>query len=186
MVFVLFIILVCYVAMINDLLPKTQFGSGIPDIDAFRALSYLLIIGSTIHWAIKKDIRFFNRWLMALLVFYIIVFASVAWSDFNYSANVLRQLFDTTFIPFFIALLALNLFRREDHARLYIKNIIVAAFILSIISVVQMVLGIQQGEMAIRTTATFTNPNELAILLVLTIPWLLYAREKFLLSRTAR
>ena len=183
MVLIIFIVLVCYVSIFNDFLPKTRFGSGIPDIDAFRALSYLLVIGSTSHWAIKKDIRFFNRWLITLLAFYIIVFASVAWSNFNYSAAILRQLFDTTFITFFIALVALNLFKKENNARLYIKNIIFTAFVLSIISVLQVVLGFLQGEIAMRATGTFTNPNKLAILLVLTIPCLLYAKEKFFIPK---
>jgi len=164
--------------MFNDFLPKTEFGSGIPDIDFFRITSYLLLLGCLFHWSIKKDIRFFNKWIINILIFYTIVFASITWSNFSYDAFILRQLFDTTFIPFFIAIVALNIFKRENNVRIYIQNIIIAAFILSIFSIFQMGYELSKGVQELRATGTFTNPNRLAIILVLAIPCLMYAKEK--------
>ncbi len=182
MVIVLYIALICYIALFNDLLPKTSFGAGIPDIDAFRVTSYLLLIGSMVHWSIKKDIRFFNRWIVTLVIFYTIVFASVAWSNFSYDRAMLRHLFDVTFIPFFIALLSFNLFKKEKNVRIYTTNITIAAFVLSLISIFQMVFALSnEGEF--RAKAVFANPNKLAIILVLAIPCLLYAKEKRLIPK---
>ncbi len=177
MVLVLYIVLICYLAMFNDFLPKTEFGTGIPDIDFFRATSYLLLLGCMFHWSIKKDIRFFNRWIISILIFYTIVFASITWSNFSYDVAILRHLFDTTFIPFFIALVGINLFKKQENVKIYILNIIIAAFILSIVSVIQMGYELSKGADELRATGTFTNPNRLAIMLVLTIPCLLYAKE---------
>jgi O-antigen ligase len=162
--------------MFNGLLPKTTFGAGIPDIDAFRAASYLLLISAMFHWSIKKDIKFFSRWIITLLIFYTIVFASVSWSNFSYDKTMLRNLFDGTFIPFFIAVLAFNLFQKESNAKIYVINISIAAFILSLISLFQMILALSTGG-EFRSTAMFANPNTLAIILVLAIPCLLYAKE---------
>ncbi|MHA2131744.1 MAG: O-antigen ligase family protein, partial [Promethearchaeota archaeon] len=167
--------------MFNDILPKTKFGSGIPDIDSFRAISYLLFLGSIVHWSIMKDIKILNRWIMTIAIFYIIVFASVAWSNFNYNAAILRQLLDTTFIPFFIAILAINLFQNVKNVRIYLKHIVVAAFILSVISIIQMIFALTKGD-EFRSTGMFANPNTLAIMLVLAIPCLLYAIENNLTS----
>lgn len=177
MVTVLFILLICYVSLFNDLLPKTNFGSGIPDLDSFRIVSYLLLLASMLHWSIKKDIRIISRWLIILAVFYLFIFASVTWSVNSYSREIIRDLLDNTFIPFFIVLVAYNLFQNEDNAKKYTRHITVAALILSLVSILQMVLAIMQGSTEFRTTGTFTNPNELAIILVLTIPCLLYGKD---------
>jgi O-antigen ligase len=163
--------------MFNALIPKTSFGAGIPDLDAFRIASYLLLLGSMFHWSIKKDIRLFNRWIIALALFYIIVFASVTWSNFNYNKTILRNLFDGAFIPLFIAFVAIHLFRKENNKRIYIINIIIAASILALISVFQLALAISEGSVDMRATGTFKNPNNLAIILVLSIPCLLHAKE---------
>jgi len=168
--------------MFNDLLPKTSFGAGIPDIDAFRTVSYLLLLGCMFHWSIKKDIRFFNRWVVAIAIFYTIVFASVSWSNFSYDRTILRYLFDGSFIPFFIALLSINLFKKDSNARFYIINITIASFVLSMISVFQMALALSTKS-EFRAAGMFANPNTLAIILVLSIPCLLYAREKKLIPK---
>jgi len=183
MIIALFILLICYLTMFNDFLPKTQFGSGIPDIDAFRTASYLLFLGSIVHWSIMKDIKILAKWFLTLTIFYIIVFASVSWSNFNYNVYVLRQIFDTAIIPFFIAVLAFNLFQHENKAKVYIQHLVIAAFILSIISIIQMALALSKGVIDIRTTGTFANPNTLAIILVLSIPCLLHAKERNFLPK---
>ena len=73
--------------------------------------------------------------------------------------------------------MAYNLFQNEDNAKTYTRHITVAALILSLISILQMALAIMQGGTEFRTTGTLTNPNELAIILVLTIPCILYGKE---------
>jgi O-antigen ligase len=169
--------------MFNDFLPKTSFGAGIPDLDAFRIASYFLLLGSMFHWSIKKDIKLFNRWIFVLAIFYIIVFASVTWSNFSYDKNILRNLFDGSFIPFFIALLSINLFQKENNTKIYIQNIIIAASILALISVGQLALAISTGSSDMRAVGTFTNPNRMAIILVLSIPCLLHAKEHYLMPK---
>lgn len=170
--------------MFNDLLPKTSFGAGIPDLDAFRIISYFLLIGSMFHWSIKKDIKFFNRWIVTLGIFYLVLFASVSWSNFNYDKTILRYIFDGAFIPFFIALLSINLFRKENNAKIYIQNLIFAASILSLISIFQLILSISEGSVDMRSAGTLANPNRLAIILVLSIPCLLHAREHHFIPKS--
>jgi len=182
MILFLYILMICYLSMFNELLPKTSFGAGIPDLDAFRIASYLLLLGTMFHWSIKKDIRFLNKWIFALVVFYTVVFASISWSNLSYNKIMLRNLFDSTFIPFFIALLSYNLFQKESNAKIYAINISIAAFILSLISIIQMLLALST-DIEFRATAVFANPNTLAIILVLTIPCLLYVRENHLVPK---
>jgi len=169
--------------MFNNFLPRTEFGAGIPDLDAFRSASYLLLLVSMFHWSIKKDIKLFNRWIFVLAIFYVIVFASVAWSNFSYGKYIMRNIFDIAFIPFFIALLSVNLFRKENNTKIYIQHIVIAAFILSIMSIFQLLMAIAQGSLEMRAVGTFANPNQLAIILVLTIPCLLYARERHFIPK---
>jgi O-antigen ligase len=159
-------------------LPKTNFGAGIPDLDTFRIVSYLLLTACGLHWSIKKDIKLFNRWIIMLVVFYLYVFASVSWSQNFYRIDIIRDLIDKTFIPFFMALVAYNLFQKEENAKIYVKHLTIAALISSLISVFQMSQAMLQGYTEFRTSGTFTNPNELAIILVLTLPCILYAVEK--------
>lgn len=184
MIRILFIMLICYASFFNNYVPKTSFGAGIPDIDLYRGLSYILMLGSIYHWSIKKDLQIFNRWILNLFLFYMIVFASISWSKFDYDANTMRHLFDTTFIAFFVAVLGYNLFKKEDNARLYLKHMTIAALILSLIAIFQMTLNIIGKGDILRATGTFTNPNSLAIILVLSIPCVLYTRELSLLPKS--
>jgi O-antigen ligase len=169
--------------MFNNFLPKTQFGSGIPDIDVFRAVSYFLFLFSMLHWSIKKDIKIPTKWILILGIFYVVVIASVSWSNFDYNLYIIRKILDTAIIPFFIAFVALNLFQKEKNAKVYIQHLVIAAFILSVISIIQMVLALSEGSIGIRTTATFANPNMLAIILVLSIPCLLHAKEQHFIPK---
>jgi len=189
MVKILFILLVCYMPIIGKYLPATNFGAGIPDLGPVRLTSYLLIFVFAMESAVIKQTKIFYKWIGFIIVYTIVVLASVSWSNYSYSFSVINRIFDTVIVPLIIAIIALNLFSKsEDNIDTYIKNIIIASFILSLMGVLQMLLGGPQnaGNVGLfatsgadqRSTATFANPNTLAIFLVLTIPCLIYAMEK--------
>lgn len=164
-------------------IPRTNFGTGIPDIGPVRLFSYLIIIFFLIESAITKaHIKLLNKWIAILLIYTFIVIASVTWSNLTYNTFVLQSIFDSVFIPLCIAQIAINAFCKKENVHLYIKHIITAGFILALISILQMILGIEsKGEL--RSAATLGNANALAIFLVLTIPCFIYTIEKEIVSR---
>ena len=182
MVLFFFIILVCYIPQIDSFLPKTDFGEGIPDINLFRLSSFFLFLLFVIHSVIKKDLKIVNKWIAILALFYLVVIASISWSTYSYNTHTLQIMFNSAFIPFLIALIAVNLFDNPEASQVYIKNFVIAAFIMSLISITQAAVGILSGSSDFRASGTFGNPNLLAVILVLSIPCILYSIEKGLFS----
>ena len=127
--------------ILDNYLPKTDFGPGIPDIGPVRLFSYLLVIAFGIETAIKKQTKFFSKWIGIISVFSIIVLASVSWSNYSYTTAVIQDIFNAVMIPLIIVIIGLNLFAESDNIDAYIKNLLVAAFILSLISIYQMLFG---------------------------------------------
>jgi O-antigen ligase len=179
----LFIAFICYLPILDSILPKTNFGAGIPDIGPSRLGSYLLFLAFMVHCAATKKNTLMSNWTRIITIFFIIVIASILWANCSYSAYILQGIFDSVFIPLFVAVVAMNLFRQgQNGAKLYIKHIIIASLILSVTSIAQMILGVLTGQEEIRATGMFSNPNGLAIFLVLTIPAIMYGIEKQLVS----
>lgn len=182
MVLFLYIALICYIPLIDNFIPKTDFGPGIPDIDLFRIWSFFLFLFLVIHAVVKKDVKLMNRWIGIISFFYLFVIVSISWSAYSYSLFILQKLFNSLFIPFLLVVVAMNLFERESAANAYIKHVVNAAFIMSVVSVFQMVSGFMAGLSDFRAAGTFGNPNVLAVILVLTIPCILYAVERNIIS----
>jgi O-antigen ligase len=174
----LYIPLVCYMPILEDYIPKTAFGPGIPDIGAVRIFSYMLLLVFMFETAFIRRIRFFNKWTIFLAVYTFIVLLSVSWSTYSYTPYVIQRLFHTVMLPFAIAILAINIFTDKKSIHAYIINIMIASFILSLISIYQMAVGntVVLGEL--RSTSTLGNPNSAAIFLVLSIPSVLYAMDE--------
>lgn len=188
MISILYILLICYIPIIDIFLPKTHFGGGIPDLDAVRILSYLLVLSFIIITALKKEIDLFNKWSINLTFFSVIVLLSLAWSKEPFNAQTLAAIFDSVFIPLFIAVIALNIFKEEKNVDRFIKHICWSGFILSMISLYKMIIRPDAGhaeDMVFRSAGFghLGNPNGLAIFLVLTVPCILHAiREKTIKS----
>lgn len=190
----LYILLVCYMPILDKYMPATNFGHGIPDIDFMRLTSYLLIIVFLFESAVIKQTRIYSKWIGFLSIFSLVVLSSVSWSNYSYTFTVINAISDNVVLPLIIAIIALNLFAKsEDNINAYIKNIIICSFILSLISMYQMLSsgalgGLSSGSIATlpdegRSAGTFGNPNVLAIFLVLTIPCVIYAIEKQMMPR---
>lgn len=179
---IIFISIICYLPIFDSFIPKTNFGAGIPDIGPTRLISFFLFLAFIIHWAVTKNIRLFNKWIAIIAIFLMMVVASVSWSNYTYGTSTLQEIFNSVFIPLFLAVVAMNLFRQETNANMYIKQIVIASFILSLVSIYQIIIGVLAGQLQLRATGTFSNPNELAIFLVLTLPCIIYAIEKRLIS----
>ena len=171
----LFILFVCYLPIVGLIFPRI---SGI-DIRSIWLLFYLLILIFMIYcFAIRPNFKFLNTWTLILGFYFLVVFVSVTWSNYSYDIPTLKGLFTTVFVPIAIAMVAMYLFEDTDKVRLYIKHIIIASFILSLISICQMFFGVATPDEELRSAATLGNPNGLAIFLVLTIPCLIYGTEK--------
>lgn len=188
MVRTLYILLVCYMPIIGKYLPSTNFGSGIPDLGPVRMTSYLLIFIFVFESVVVKQTKVFSKWIFFISLYLIFVLASVSWSKYSYTFGVINDIFNTVMIPLIIAIIAINLFSKsKNNIDAYIKNIIITSFILSLMSLSQMFLGglglFPTLGAEGRSTATFANPNILAIFLVLTIPCLIYAIEEKMIPR---
>ena len=169
--------------IIDRYIPSTDFGSGFPDLGAVRLFSYLLFLVFIIHCSIAKKVKILNNWVGILIFFYGFVLVSISWSNYSYGTGTLQSLFNTAFLPVFFVVVALNIFQTKEKIEKYIISICIASAILSLTSIGQMALGASVISGEARSTGTFGNPNGLAIFLVLTIPCILYAIEKKLISR---
>ena len=176
MLLAIFIAVVCYSPIIETFVPSTNFGAGIPDLGPVRLGIYLLSLVFIIHIAIAHKIRF-NRFFAILAAFYLIVLASVSWSNYSYRTSTLQEFFGTVFIPLFVALVSINLFTQEHNKKSYIRHIVIASVILAVMSIFQTIVAILTQQEAFRARGTFGNANSLAIFLILTIPCILYALE---------
>lgn len=170
--------LLCYDPIIGQFIPKTNFGSGIPDLDSLRTLAYLLVLTYLTEAAMTKYFFVFNTWLKIVFFYVSVVCASPLWSPhYSYNSVTLQQLFNSVLLPAVIALIAFRLFRYKDIIRRYATHLTVASIILSVISLVQFLKGSSVIHGQVRSMATFVNPNALAIYLVLSLPVVLYAGD---------
>jgi len=183
MILFLYITIVCFLPIIDRYLPTTDFGAGFPDIGAVRLFSYLLFLVFIIQCSITKKLKVFNLWIGILTYFYGFVIASISWSNYSYNPMTLQELFNNAFLPLFFAIVALNIFQKKENIEKYFICICISAAILSAISISQMVSGTSIIFGETRSTATFGNPNGLAIFLVLTIPCVLYVIENKLIFK---
>lgn len=183
MLFKLYIALVCYTPILNTIIPTTNFGPGIPDLDFQRILLYFFMLAMLYETGKVFKLSVSYKWLHILAFYTLLVIISVSWSNLQYNFSVIQELAISVFIPFLTALLALNLFRNNKNINIFLKHITVTAFILSIISIIQFFLLKPTSEEVIRATGTFNNPNGLAIFLILTIPSLLYSFEKKIMPK---
>lgn len=177
MILTLYIALVCYMPILGNYLPRTNFGSGMPDIGIDRVITYLLLMAFVIEAALRHRIKLFSKWTLILGIYSIIVLASVSWSPLSYNLRVLQSIFDTVFVPLFVAVIALTLFKEKGTFGPFGINITISAFILSIMSIYQMATGSSISVGELRSAATLGNPNALAIVLVLILPFIIYSIE---------
>lgn len=182
MLVALFIVVICYVPIVDGYIPRTNFGPSIPDIGAGRLTNYLLFLVFIVDFAVTKRGKLLDKWTGILVIFLTIVLLSVSWSNYPYNGLTLQNIFNTVFIPIFLSLVAMNLFRDKHNSILYVRHITIASFLLSLTAIAEMSLKVLAGEESFRATGVFENPNGLAIFLVLAVPCILYAREKHLVS----
>lgn len=185
MLTILYITLICYIPILDGYLPRTNFGRGIPDIGPELAISYILFLFFLLQYSIIKNIKILNQWIVLITIYSTVVLASVYWSALSYNGFTLQIIFNSIFLPLFIATLAIHLFRDPNNINTFIKHLAISGLILSLISIAQMISGVVVGKTAIRSTGTFSKPNGLAIYLVMIIPCVLNAMDNKLISRTA-
>jgi O-antigen ligase len=155
------------------------------DISLIWIVFYLLVLVFIIQYAINSDIKFFNKWILILIVYSLIVFASVSWTNhYFYDLHTIERFFARFIAPLVIAIIALYLFRQKENVHIYIKYLMIAAFILSLTGICQMFFGGATVDEEFRSSAMFMNPNGLAIFLVLTIPSIIYGIEKKIMPKS--
>lgn len=173
-----FIALLCYTPILNEFIPTTNFGAGIPDMNPLRALAYLLVMVFAFEHSLGGQASVLHRWLGIICIYTLVVIASPIWSPvYSYNTVVLSNLFNTVILPVFLATIALILLRSEEVVRRYCFHLAIASGILSIIALVQFVQGSSVIHDIARSVATFNNPNLLAVYLVLSLAVVLYATD---------
>jgi len=180
MILRLYILLICYIPIIEIYLPSTSFGAGIPDIGPVRFISYVMVMVFLLNVAAtKKNIPLNNKWSINLLCFSILVMLSVGWSKEPFNVATIAAIFDSVYVPFFISLIAFDIFKEKGNVDRFVKNLCIAVFFLSLISMYMMIFtsqsNVSEGE--IFRSAGFGklgNSNGLAIFLVMAIPCILY------------
>jgi O-antigen ligase len=170
--------LLCYTPILGKLIPATNFGAGIPDLDPLRALAYLLVMVFAFEYSVGGRAGIWHRWLGIMITYVLVVSMSPLWSPvYSYNPVVVQELFNSVILPMFVAAIALVLFRSEDVVRRYCFHLAIASVILSVIALVQFVQGSSIINEQARSMATFNNPNLLAVYLVLSLAVVLYATD---------
>jgi hypothetical protein len=187
MIRVFYIVILFYAPILGMFMPSTNFGAGIPDIDIVRFLFYIFLMVTLMEISYtKKGLKIFSRWIAILCIFSSVVFASISWSNYSYGFYIFQELSWKVLAPLFIAVIAQNLFKSKNNVDLYIKNIFICAGILSIICIFKVIFALASGHIYFRIGAagTFSNPNSLAIFLVLTIPCIIYGMQSRIISKS--
>ena len=186
MTILFYITLLFYIPIVGMYVPPTSFGAGLPDISVERFFFYLLLLAFLTETAITKTrVSFSSKWLGIVFFFSLIVLASISWSNYSYNLGTVQTLSWKVFVPLFIAFLGHNLFSSKHNVDLYIKNIYICAGFLSLVSIFKMVLALASGHSIYRAGAagTLSNPNALAVFLVLTIPCILHGIDKKIMPK---
>lgn len=171
---IFYIMFVCYAPILAVFFPNIL---GV--INSEWLLFYLLLIAFMINIILKKKFSLGGKWILTLFAYTVVVFMSITWADnYSYDLYTLQRIFARVVSPLIIAFMAMNIFENKDNVYRYMKHIIIASLVLSLICIYQMTLGGGFADEKFRATATFMNPNGLAIFLVLTIPCLIYGMEK--------
>jgi O-antigen ligase len=186
----IFIIFVCFLPILEPILPSTSFGPNIPDIGIGRVLQLLLIMVYLFEVVFIRKIHFFNKWILIVILYSAVIIASISWSNYSYNGTMIRFLFDKVLMPLITAIIGLKVFRTTKNIELYMKSMCISAFIISAITILEMTSGsIYQflfggavTEIA-RAEGVYSNPNTLAIFLVLTIPCIVFCIEMKLLPK---
>lgn len=169
---------VCYAPVINSVLPKTEFGEGIPDLDLVTTLSLFLVPVFFVESLFASQMKI-NLWLFSVFGFFCIVLGSVSWSPwYTFNLSTVREIVFTCGFPVVIATLGVNLFRNPDFVHKYMRHFVFAAAIMAGICVCQFVLDTSRFGNLTRAAGTLGNPNLVAVFLVLALPIVLYLQGK--------
>lgn len=180
-----FVVLICYTPVIGIFLPETNFGAGIPDFDAVRLFSFLMLLTAFVETTVHRKIILFHSWILILFLFSLFVFVSVAWSQEHYSISFFQNYFDWVFIRLIIAILAINVFQHYANIKYFYKHVAICVSVMAIVGIVQFFLGLTEATGTVRAFGTFGGPNGFAVFLVLSVPSLLLAMKEQMISRRA-
>jgi O-antigen ligase len=111
------------------------------------------------------------------------VIVSLLWSKESYSAGNIRDLFFQIFVPFIFGYLATFYISNQAYRRNLVKHATFSSFILSTIAIINFVIHYDSNIDEMRSAATLQNPNALAILLVTSIPLVLYGIQGKILNK---
>jgi O-antigen ligase len=153
------------------------------DINFEWLLFYFLFLVFLVGKLAKRSLRSGGLFFLTTLFYSIVVLVSVSWAEnYHYDLHTLMRIFARVLSPLLVLFMALNIFDVSSNALQYVKHIVFASVIISIMNIIQMVTGIGLHPGELRASANFLNPNGAAIFLVLTIPCQLYAIRKKVFS----
>jgi len=154
-----YIIFLFYVPIFEVFVPTFELGAGVPDISIKRIFYYILISVFIIELSITKArIKDLSKWFAILCIFYLIVLASISWSNFSFKElSTIQMIFEKIFPPLFIVFLAHYVFSDKQNIDLYIKNIYICASILSLISIFKTIWALASGYTFLQMFRLFCN-----------------------------
>ncbi len=111
----IFIIFVCFLPILGPMLPSTSFGPNIPDIGIGRVLQLLLIMVYLFEVVFIRKIHFINKWIVIVILYSLVIIASISWSNYSYNGPTIRYLFDKVLMPLITAIIGLKVFRTRKY-----------------------------------------------------------------------
>ena len=178
----LLVVLLFYVNIVNTVFPRMG-----DSVDTKWLVFYLLSLAFVLFVAMRRKIVVPGKWLIIIILFCSIVFLSILWSPFySYDASTIIHFVARYIAPVLLVLIASNVICDEKEFDFYTKNFTIVATIIGCIAIGQSLFfpaSLKMSPEGFRATATFENPNTLAIFLVIAIPSVLNVIEHKLFPR---
>lgn len=182
----IYAICVLYSPIIYSISPKVFGNVSLTWFAFYLLLLSFLLTRFTVHKRL-----YLNIWILAVFLFFVIVLSSLSWSEFYsvYDLETVKRIIGKYFVPFVVAVIGMNLFDSLKTYKQFLYHVLMSVFILAGFAIVQVVFGYttmfrpENVPDPYRATATFINPNGLAIFLVLCVPHIIFAFRNGVVSR---
>lgn len=182
-----YILLLFYAPIFNAWIPKTNFGSGIPDLGLYEVCVIVWVFSFMVDLMLKRvRAGFRDMWFINMAIYMLWVFMSISWSYEGYTFNTVRGFIFNYLAPFFVCFATGFYLIESDIRKILAKHAIICCLILSLVSYYQFKTNLgayYELDREVRAAATLGNANLLAIYLVLNVPVFLYALKNRIINK---
>lgn len=165
----IYTLFVCYAPATYLVLPNI-YG----DISIVWVMFFIGVIWFYPKAAMDANLSLGSPWIICMGLLSLLYVLSVAWTDgYSYDLITFQRLFARRLVPLLVSIMALSLFVQQDNAVKFIKHFLIVCCALSLYAGYQKYFGASLAKDD-RAAATFSNPNALAIFLMMAVPSALY------------